>query len=127
MYASLSITCAVIFVLYPPCILGYRFLKQKPQWWIILLSIVLLGWVCWLGAVLFHFQDLGEMVRSQENPSQELLDEWSSDGGPMVFALLFGWGIAAAYAALWIPIYALVAMIRSLFTKASLPASESTS
>ena len=41
MFEILPQACATIFVLYPPLILGYRLYRQKPQWCIVILSILL--------------------------------------------------------------------------------------
>jgi len=108
---QLSLFCAAIFVLYPPLVLGYRFFRQKPNWLIICLSIALLGWACWKGYIYFHFEHLGAILDSQQNPSESLLDEWTKDGAQRVFAHYFGWAIATAYALPW---YALFAVSRSL-------------
>jgi hypothetical protein len=117
MFAILSQACAAIFVLYPPLILRHRFYRQKPQWWIVISSILLLGWAGWLGATFFHFEHLGTLIDSQENPPKELIDEWASDGGQMTFAVFLGWAIAAAYTLLCYAVFVLAKVTQGFVHK----------
>jgi hypothetical protein len=55
---------------------------------------------------------LYEAVEATENPSQELLDEAFSDGGPLVFAALFGWLIALVFAAPWFLLFLIATWLR---------------
>ena len=89
-------------------------MKCKPAWWVILLAIVFVGWAAWFGFVIFHFQHFGDLINSQENPSEKLLNEWASDGGPMVFALFFGLAFSAVYSSAWLAIYILVKLTSKL-------------
>ena len=107
-----SIAC---FVGLPPVLLGVRLFRGRPAWWIIFAVLILAGWASWLGAVTFHFEALGDQIASLEDPPPELLEAWASDGGPKVFALLFGWAIAAAYTAAWYVVFLLLLILRRIF------------
>jgi hypothetical protein len=76
--------------------------------------IVVVGWVAYLVGVIDHFEGLYEAVEATENPSQELLDEAFSDGGPLVFAALFGWLIALVFAAPWFLLFLIATWLRNV-------------
>lgn len=102
-----------IFSVTPAVLLIARFIWRKPPWWVIIPLIIIVGWASYFFAVVTHFEKLYELVRTTEKPSQELLDEAYSDGGPLVFALIFGWVIALVYAAPWYVLYLIATWIRS--------------
>ena len=113
-YASLA-----CFIGLPPVLLGLRLFRGRPAWWIIFSVLILAGWASWLGAVIFHFEALGDQIDRLDEPSPELLEAWASDGGPKVFALLFGWAIAAAYSAAWYVVFLFSLIARRLFRRRS--------
>ncbi|MCU4653274.1 hypothetical protein N8I71_10545 [Roseibacterium sp. SDUM158016] len=101
----------------PAVLLAARFFWRKPPWWLIILLIIIVGWTTYFFTVVGHFEELNELVETTENPSQELLDEAYSDGGPLVFALLFGWLIALAYAAPWWVLFLMATWLRSMIRR----------
>lgn len=76
--------------------------------------IVFVGWAAYFLAVLSHFEQLWEVINSTDSPDSELIEQASSDGGPMVFAAFFGWLIALAYAIPWLLLFLLAALLRRL-------------
>ncbi|MFN0277297.1 MAG: hypothetical protein ACKVRN_01715 [Pyrinomonadaceae bacterium] len=65
--------------------------------WLIFFAWIPLGWMLWLLFVWLSHQQLAELVESTPNPPDELLDRLLNDGAANVFALVFGWAIAAIY------------------------------
>lgn len=114
MNAMLSYAFMACFLLLPPLMLGRRLFRGRPSWRLILATLILVGWVSCFGAVAFHFEALGDEIEAHTNPPAELVEEWAGDGGPMTFALLFGWSIAAAYSAAWYVIFLVLWVIRRL-------------
>ena len=106
-----------IFSALPAVLLTSRFLWRRPRWWVIIPLLVVVGWAAYFLSVVTHFEQLQELVRTTENPSQDLLDEAYSDGGPLVFAALFGWLIALAYALPWLVIFLVATWLRSLIRR----------
>ena len=100
----------------PPLLLVLRFLSGRPPWWKIVILILIVGWASWFGASVFYFENLGDRIEGMENPPPELLERWSNDGGPMVFALLFGWVAAAAYTLPWLLLFVLGHMVRRMLS-----------
>lgn len=94
-----------------------RFIWRRPAWWVIVLLIVILGWPTYLVTVISHFDHLYERVQNTDNPDPELLDQAYSDGGPLVFAALFGWAIALVYAMPWFVVFLTATWLRSLAGK----------
>jgi hypothetical protein len=103
-----------IFLALPAVLLALRFLWRKPQWWMIVTLIIVVGWADCLLSVITHFDDLYQRVEATDTPSPELLDQAFSDGGPLVFAALFGWLIALAYAAPWFVLFWMATWLRNL-------------
>ena len=108
-----SLLLAGIFFLLPAALMVSRFFWRKPPWWVIVLTVVFVGWAAYFLSVVIHFEELYQLVGKTENPSQELLDEAFSDGGPLVFAALFGWLIALAYAVPWLILFVMATWLRS--------------
>ena len=106
----------VVFFSLAPALLTTRFVWRKPPWWLIVLSILIVGWAAWFLMVLTHFDNLATQIESQNNPSEELIEEWGSDGGPMVFAALFGWAFSLIYAMPWLALYFVAKFIRRLMS-----------
>lgn len=98
----------------PALLLALRFAWRKPPWWAIILLIVIVGWPAYFLSVITHFEDLYQRVEAADNPGPELLDQAFSDGGPLVFAALFGWLIALAYAAPWFILFLMATWLRNL-------------
>ena len=103
-----------IFTVVPAALLAARFVWSRPRWWVIVALIVIVGWAAYFIAVVDHFDELYERVENTENPSQELLDEAFSDGGPLVFAAFFGWVVALIYAAPWFVLFLMATWLRSV-------------
>lgn len=103
-----------VFSLLPAVLLASRFFWRKPPWWVIIPLFIIVGWATYFFSVVTHFEELYELIRNTKNPSQELLDEAFSDGGPLVFAALFGWLIALAYAMPWLVVFLLATWLRSV-------------
>ena len=118
MNAVLLTVFGAIFAGLPPLLLAARFVRGRPPWWKIAIAILIVGWASWFGASAFYFEALGDRIDAMENPPPELLERWSDDGGPMVFALLFGWAAAAAYAVPWCLVYFLGLMLRRIIVHA---------
>lgn len=100
-----SLFFLTVFLLPPPVLLAARFIWRRPAWWVIVLLIVLLGWPTYLITVMSHFEYLHDLVQSTDTPDPELLDQAYSDGAPLVFAALFGWAFALAYAVPWFVVF----------------------
>lgn len=96
----------------PAVLLAARFVWGKPPWWVIVALIVIVGWAAYFFSVVDHFGELYERVENTENPSQELLDEAFSDGGPLVFGAFFGWVFALIYAAPWFVLFLMATWLR---------------
>ena len=111
--SSETLLFAGIFMALPGVLLTLRFLWRKPQWWMIIMLIVVVGWAAWLLSVITHFEDLDQRVNATDTPSPELLDQAFSDGAPLVFAALFGWLIALAYAAPWFVLFWMATWLRN--------------
>ncbi|MEE4187802.1 MAG: hypothetical protein V2I76_05060 [Roseobacter sp.] len=74
--------------------------------------ILIVGWAAYFFSVSAHFKELYERVGNTANPSQELLDEAYSDGGPLVFGALFVWLVALIYAAPWFVLFLMATWVR---------------
>ena len=101
-----------IFAAVPAVLLAARLVWGRPPWWVIVALIVVVGWAAYFFAVVDHFEELYERVENTEDPSQELLDEAYSDGGPLVFAAFFGWVVALIYAAPWFVLFLMATWLR---------------
>ena len=114
MNAVMLTLCCALFAGLPPVLFGLRFFRGRPAWWKILIAIPLVGWVSWFGANAFYFEALGDRIDATDNPPAELVERWGNDGGPMVFALFFGWAFAAAYAVPWYLVYVAALVVRNI-------------
>jgi len=81
---------------------------------VIIPLIIILGWAAYFLSVMIHFEEMHELVEATENPGQGLLDQAYSDGGRLVFAALFGWLVAPAYAAPWWLLFLAATWLRSM-------------
>ena len=93
-------------------LLGLRFFRGTPPWWVILLTIFFVGWAAYLLFVVSRFDDLSALVESQDTPDPELVAQATSDGGPLTFALLGGGVISLLYAAPWCALYLCAFLVR---------------
>lgn len=91
-----------------------RFFWRTPPWWVVVALIIVVGWAAYFLSVVSHFEELQDLVRGTEDPSPDLLDEANSDGGPLVFAALFGWLVASFYAAPWFVLFLLATWLRNV-------------
>ena len=114
MNEMLHLSCMGLFLVLVPSFLFMKFKKQKPNWWIISLVILGLGWLLVFGTFTFYQAHIGDLIAH----SEELPDGWDSDGASGIAALLFGWLISLIYALPWLVIYALAAGIRQWRQKA---------
>jgi glycerol-3-phosphate acyltransferase PlsY len=112
-----SILFGGIFSVLPAVLLASRFFWRRPRWWVILPVIVVVGWAAYFLSVATHFEELQDLVRTTENPSQDLVDEAYSDGGPLVFAAFFGWLVALVYALPWFVIFLVATSLRNLIRR----------
>ena len=103
---------AGILSVVPAVLLAARFVWGSPRWWVIVATIVVVGWAAHFLSVVDHFERLQERVETTASPSQELLDEAYSDGGPLVFAAFFGWLPALIHAAPWFALFVMATWLR---------------
>ena len=113
MNALVSYVSIAVFALVPPLLLGLRLRRRRPSWWAVVPTLIVVGWASCLSATAFHFEALGDQIARFENPPAELIDRWSSDGGPKVLALVFGWAIAGICSIAWFLVLGLVSRKRS--------------
>ena len=114
MNAWLTDVSIVCFVGLPPLLFGLRFFRRRPAWWLIVPTLILVGWASWLGAAVFHFEALGDQIEAHPNPPAELIEQFGRDGGPKTFALLFGWAAAAVYSLAWYFVFLLACLVRRI-------------
>lgn len=95
---NISIAC---FLGLPPLLFSLRYFRGRPSWWLIVPTLIVIGWASWLGATVFHFEALGDHLDADPNPPAYLIENLGRDSGPMTFALLFGWAAATVYSAGW--------------------------
>ncbi|MCU7960381.1 MAG: hypothetical protein KZQ58_10365 [gamma proteobacterium symbiont of Bathyaustriella thionipta] len=112
MNQSICILCLTIFLSAPPFLFFFRFVKDKPSWWIIYLLIIVIGWLSALGTVIFYYQHLGDVIFRTENPPQALIDQWVNDGAKKVFVFLFGWLYSLIYSLPWLLLFYIAVMVR---------------
>jgi hypothetical protein len=102
-----------LFLGLAPLLLLLRFLWRIPPWWLIVLLILVIGWGAFLLTTISAAEAQWELVRTTRNPDPELLERASSDGGPLAFALVFGWLIPLVYAAMCWLVLGLAVAVRS--------------
>lgn len=113
MFNLLYHACLGLFLALPPCVLAIRFFKPKRMpWWLVAIIIPLASWVLVLGTVATYYEHLGVLIDSEPNPSDELMEEWASDGAKKVFALFFGWAYGLFYAVPWLALFGIAHLIR---------------
>jgi hypothetical protein len=108
---NISIAC---FLGLPPLLFALRYFRGRPSWWLIVPALIVIGWASWLGATVFHYEALGDRIEADPNPPAELIEDWGRDGGPMTFALLFGWVAAAVYSTVWYIVFLLACLFRRI-------------
>lgn len=112
------------FLTLPIPLLAFRQLRHIP-WWVVFLSMAVLGWLFVNAGVRFYYDYLGDLVAAYgDKPPLDLLDRWSADGAKLVFALFFGWLYALIYLLPWLVIYGAAHGIHGLFTKHRLAAAQ---
>ncbi len=111
------------FLAFPPVLLGIKFTKRKPAWWLIVLLTLIFILIVWSAVFLAY---AGEQERISELLDQGRYDElpegWDSDGASGIFAVFGGWIIPFGYFLFWLFPYALAAITRRLFRGKSTPA-----
>lgn len=107
----------VVFLALAPTLLLSRFIWRRPKWWLVVTTIVILGWAAWFITAVFYFDDLQKAVEGTENPDPDLVERATSDGAPLAFALVFGWLISLAYAVPWWLVYLAATWIRGVVRK----------
>ena len=119
MYDVISHLCLWLFVVLTPLVLSVRWFRPLfMRWWLVVAIVVMCSWPLYYASVYFHFRYLDDLVASYgENPPQELLDRWAADGGPMVFAYLFGWAFGLAYLLPWLALYGALFQARKWWKK----------
>ena len=111
----MNIFLAVFLMLPPAVIAAKEILKIKSPIWFIFFFCVVSGWLLANLAIWKHYELLDELVRNTPVPSEELLEQWQSDGAPKVFALYFGWTYAAFYFLLCLLLLNVIRSIKSAF------------
>ena len=111
----LHLLCLGLFLVLPPTLLVIKFKKNKPAWWIVLTTILILGWLFVLGSFVFYQEYVGDLIAQ----GKELPDGWDSDGASGVAALFFGWLTSLIYTLPWLVMYGFIAVIRRWLQKPS--------
>ncbi len=109
-----------LFLALPATLLLLRaFVPQYMPWWLVVLTMLLVGWLLIHLQVNYYYQHLGDLVRSYgvENTPSDILTKFQNDGAKRVFAALFGWVFAGVYLVPWLLAYALVDLARRKFPK----------
>lgn len=120
----LYVLSILAFLTLPIPLLAFRLFHHIP-WWVVFLSMAVLGWLFVNAGVLFFYDYLGDLLATYgDNPPQDLLDRWSADGAKFVFALFFGWLFALIYLLPWLVLYRAAHGIHGLFTKPQLVAAQ---
>ena len=104
-----------LFLLLPPSLLAYKFLKNRPAWWLIIVLVIVLGWLFWFSTYIFYQLNIADLI----DAGKELPDGWDSDGAAGLFAVFGGWLVALAYFVPWLAIYWLAVMIRAVISRGS--------
>ena len=89
----------------------------KRSLWLIFFVCVLFGWMLWALSIWSSQQQMDELVTRTQDPPKELLDGWQNDGATNVFALYFGWAIAAVYFLACLVFVRIVSDIRNALRK----------
>ena len=76
-------------------------------------TIVFFCWGTVLSTVSFYYDHLEVLVKSYENPPEDLLHTYTADGAKKVFALFFGWLYGPIYSIPWLIIYSVGSFLRS--------------
>lgn len=108
-----------LFLLLPPALLAIRLARGRPEWWLMVVLIAVLGWLSWFGAFAFYQQHIAELIEQ----GAELPEGWDSDGAAGVFALYMGWLISLLYFLPWLALYLLAGLARRGMRKLSQPGS----
>lgn len=87
--------------------------------WLIFFVWIPLGWMLWILAIWSAEQHMDDLLRSNPDPSKELLDAWQNDGAANVFALYLGWAIAAVYFLLCLIVINIIRDIKAALNKRS--------
>ena len=115
----MTYTFAAVFLLLAPVLLGLRFARGRPTWWVIAATIVVVGWVAYLGATLSYFEYLWQLVDMQDPPDEDLLERAASDGGPMMGAVIGGGLFSILYALPWLAAYLIAVAARASLRRRS--------
>lgn len=73
--------------------------KVGKRWTIFLLLIAYatLGWLLLFGALAWNDAQWSALLDRTPNPSEELMEQFNSDGASRAFTLLFGWPTSFLY------------------------------
>ena len=112
MNEALASICFFSFFALTPSLLALKFTTNKPPWWLILITIIVLGWVLVVGTYVFYHLGIGDLIA--QGKDEELPEGWDSDGASGLFAIFGGWFFSLAYLAPWLVIYVVAAGIRQL-------------
>lgn len=116
MFQILSTLLLALFLAWPPLLLGLRLWKGKPNWWLIVLSIPVISWLCVNGLVWVTWSDLarqiGELEAAGKPVPEKLIEDAANDGAPKVFGLFFGWAYQLPFFLGWLLPYAIILGIR---------------
>ena len=108
------------FLVLPGLLLAIRLLREKIMpWWLLILLVLILSWGLLNSGVHSYYEYLFDLIESTPDPSQELLDEFGSDGAKLVFTLFFGWLYGCVYLVPWLLIYQILRFLQRKWSASS--------
>ena len=108
------------FLVLPGLLLAIRLLREKIMpWWLLILLVLILSWGLLNSGVHSYYEYLFDLIESTPDPSQELLDEFGSDGAKLVFTLFFGWLYGCVYLVPWLLIYRILRFLQRKWSASS--------
>ena len=116
---ALASICFFSFVGLTPILLAIKFITNKPPWWLILITLIVLGWGLVIGTYVFYHLGIGDLIA--QGKDEELPEGWDSDGASGLFAIFGGWLFSIVYLAPWLVMYALATGIRRLLQSRHAP------
>jgi len=103
------IICIFFFLVFPPGLLLWRFKNQKPGWWVIALSITILGWVSLLGSFIFYESHISELISQNLEPPSG----WDKRGASGLLIVFCGWLLPMLYSLPWLGLYLLCTLVKN--------------
>lgn len=104
------------FLAFPPILLIMKLVTRKPSGRFLVLLVVLYALLGWSLIFIAHVEEQSHIYELlDQGRYEELPSGWDSDGGKGVMALFLGWIFPLVYFMAWLVVYAVAAIIRSLF------------